>query len=60
MKRQLDAVQPIPEGYHSVTPSIISQDTAKLLDFMSKEFGAQELGRVYNGVAFLFVKAGAL
>jgi uncharacterized glyoxalase superfamily protein PhnB len=48
MKRQPDAVQPIPKGYHSVTPWIISRDTAKLLDFMSKAFGAEELGRVYN------------
>jgi PhnB protein len=31
-----------------VTPWIISQDTAKLLDFLSKAFGAKELGRVYN------------
>jgi PhnB protein len=48
MTTQPKAVQPIPEGYHSVTPWIISRDTAKLLDFMSKAFGAQELGRVYN------------
>jgi PhnB protein len=41
-------VQPIPEGYHSVTPWIISRDTAKLPDFMSKAFGAEELGRAYN------------
>ena len=48
MEKQPDAVQPIPEGYHSVTPWIISRDTARLLDFMSKAFGAEELGRVYN------------
>jgi PhnB protein len=48
MTTQPKAVQPIPEGYQSVTPWIISRDTAKLLDFMSKAFGAQELGRVYN------------
>ncbi len=48
MTTQPKAVQPIPEGYHSVTPWIISRDTAKLLDFMSKAFGAQEMGRVYN------------
>jgi uncharacterized glyoxalase superfamily protein PhnB len=49
MTIQPKAVQPIPEGYHRVTPWIISRDTAKLLDFMSKAFGAQEMGRVYNG-----------
>jgi uncharacterized glyoxalase superfamily protein PhnB len=48
MTTQPKAVQPIPEGYHSVTPWIISRETAKLLDFMSKAFGAQEMGRVYN------------
>jgi hypothetical protein len=48
MTTQPKAVPPIPEGYHSVTPWIISRDTAKLLDFMSKAFGAQELGLVYN------------
>ena len=48
MTTQPKAVQPIPEGYHSVTPWIISRETAKLLDFVSKAFGAQELGRVYN------------
>ncbi len=45
---QPKAVQPIPDGYHSVTPWIISRATAKLLDFMSKAFGAEEMGRVYN------------
>ncbi len=48
MTTQPKAVQPIPEGYHSVTPWFISRDTAKLLDFMSKALGAEELGRVYN------------
>jgi uncharacterized glyoxalase superfamily protein PhnB len=48
MTTQPKVVQPIPEGYHSVTPWIISRETAKLLDFLSKAFGAQELGRVYN------------
>jgi len=48
MKRPSDAVPPIPEGYHSVTPWIISRDTTQLLDFMKQAFGAEELGRVYN------------
>jgi len=38
-------VQAVPEGYHSVTPWIISRDTAQLIDFMTAAFGAQELGR---------------
>jgi PhnB protein len=48
MTREPNAVQPIPEGYHTVTPWICSRDTAKLLDFMKQAFGAEELGRVYN------------
>ncbi len=43
-----NAVQPIPEGYHTVTPWIISRDTATLLDFMKQAFGAEEIARVYN------------
>lgn len=37
---------PIPEGYHSVTPFVISKDTAKFLDFMTRAFDAEELARV--------------
>ena len=36
----------MPEGYFSVTPWIISADTAKLLDFVTRAFDAEELGRV--------------
>lgn len=36
----------IPEGYHSVTPWIIGQDTAGLIDFLKAAFGAEELGRM--------------
>lgn len=40
------AVNPIPEGYHSVTPFVISRDTGRFLDFMTEAFGAEELARV--------------
>ena len=36
----------MPEGYFTVTPWIISADTAKLLDFVTRAFDAEELGRV--------------
>lgn len=39
-------VNPVPEGYHSVTPFVISRDAAKFLDFMRDAFGAEELARV--------------
>jgi uncharacterized glyoxalase superfamily protein PhnB len=48
MTTKPDAAQPIPEGYHAITPWIISRDTARLLDFMKKAFGAEELARVYG------------
>lgn len=41
-------VNPIPEGYHSVTPWVISRDTARFLDFIRGAFGAEELGRVVS------------
>jgi PhnB protein len=36
----------IPPGYHAVTPWIISRDTARLIEFTKRAFGAAELGRV--------------
>jgi PhnB protein len=38
-------VSPIPEGYHTVTPWIISRDSAGLIDFIKAAFGGIELGR---------------
>jgi PhnB protein len=39
-------VKPVPEGYHTVTPWIISRDTAGVIDYMTQAFGAEELARV--------------
>lgn len=39
------SVQPIPDGYHSVTPYLIIKDAAKALEFYAKAFGAEELMR---------------
>ncbi|MFI7421758.1 VOC family protein [Nonomuraea sp. NPDC049684] len=39
-------VNPIPEGYTTVTPWIISRDTAGLIDWLRAAFDAVELGRV--------------
>lgn len=41
-------VNPIPEGYFTVTPWIISRDTAGLIEFLKAAFDAQELGRVHS------------
>ncbi len=40
------AVQPIPEGYHTVTPFIVAEGTAKLIDFIKQAFGAEEIERL--------------
>ena len=39
-------VQPVPVGYHSVTPWIIPRDSARLIEFLNAAFGAEEIGRV--------------
>ncbi|MEU7861301.1 VOC family protein [Nonomuraea sp. NPDC049141] len=36
----------VPEGYHTVTPWIVTKDTAGLLDFIKDAFDAEELSRV--------------
>ncbi|MFZ0088555.1 MAG: VOC family protein [Solirubrobacteraceae bacterium] len=38
----------VPEGYATVTPWIISADTARLLAFVADAFGGEELGRLAN------------
>ena len=40
------AVNPIPEGFHSVTPYLIVQDVPKLLDFLVQAFAAEEIHRM--------------
>jgi uncharacterized glyoxalase superfamily protein PhnB len=39
-------VKPVPEGYSTVTPWIISADTARLIDYVNKAFDAEEIARV--------------
>ena len=41
-------IRPVPEGYHTVTPWIISRDTARLIDFVRAAFGAEEIARIHN------------
>jgi PhnB protein len=43
-----NTIKPVPEGYTTVTPWMISKDTAGLLDFLKRAFGAEELARVEN------------
>jgi PhnB protein len=36
-------VNPIPEGYHTLTPHLIVRNAGKALDFYKKAFGAEEI-----------------
>jgi PhnB protein len=40
------AVKAIPEGYHSVTPSLVVKGADKLIDFIKEAFGAEEAFRM--------------
>jgi len=42
----MPSVKPIPEGYHSVTPSLIVNDAAGAIDFYRRAFGAKEIMRM--------------
>lgn len=40
------AKKPIPEGFHTVTPSLTLRNAAEAVEFYKKALGAQELGRM--------------
>ena len=40
------AVQPVPRGYHSVTPYLIVREGARAIEFYKRAFGAIELMRM--------------
>jgi uncharacterized glyoxalase superfamily protein PhnB len=40
------AVKPIPDGYHTVTPYLTVDGAAKLLEFVKRAFGAEEVFRM--------------
>jgi PhnB protein len=40
------SVQPIPKGFHSVTPYLVVNDAARAIDFYKRAFGAQESMRM--------------
>src|SRR5215216_4823347 len=39
-------VNPIPQGYHTVTPSLVVQEAAKALEIYRRAFGAEETLRM--------------
>src|SRR5216117_3638284 len=40
-------VNPIPPGYHTVTPALVVRGGKQALEFYKKAFGAKELGAMY-------------
>jgi PhnB protein len=43
------AVQPVPNGYHAVTPYLICSGAARAIEFYVRAFGAEELMRIPMG-----------
>lgn len=39
---------PIPKGFHTITPSIIVKDADKAIEFYKKAFGAEEIVRCFG------------
>jgi PhnB protein len=39
------AAKPVPEGYHTITPSLTLDNAATTIDWYKKAFGAVEVGR---------------
>jgi PhnB protein len=40
-------VRPVPEGYATVAPWIVTRDTAKEIEFLTAAFDGEELGRMH-------------
>jgi PhnB protein len=39
---------PLPEGYATVAPWIVTRDTAREIEFLAAAFDGEELGRFHN------------
>jgi uncharacterized glyoxalase superfamily protein PhnB len=42
----MSAVKPIPDGYHSITPSVVVDNGAEAIEFYKRALGAEELFRM--------------
>jgi PhnB protein len=42
----MSQVNPIPEGFHSLTPHIVCKGAARAIDFYARAFGAEEIFRL--------------
>jgi PhnB protein len=47
--RHSDAMKPVPDHLHTVTPRLVVADGAAAIDFYTRAFGAQELGDRFTG-----------
>ncbi|MBI5419865.1 MAG: VOC family protein [Deltaproteobacteria bacterium] len=45
-KKVIRGVEPIPEGFHTVTPALTIRGADRALEFYKKAFGAEELDRM--------------
>ena len=55
------SIRPIPEGFHSVTPYLVTKGIPKIIDFLKSAFDAIELERFADGtgrVMHAMVKIG--
>jgi uncharacterized glyoxalase superfamily protein PhnB len=42
----MPAARPIPEGHHTITPSLVIRGAAQAIDFYKKALGAREINRM--------------
>lgn len=50
------AVNPVPEGFHTVTPYLMVPDADGLVEFMSRAFGATEVFRARGSAGGMHVE----
>ena len=41
----MSTVNPVPEGYYTITPHMVIKNAAEAIDFYKKALGAEELSR---------------
>jgi hypothetical protein len=41
-----NSVKPVPEGFHTATPTLVVRNAAQAIDFYKKVFGAEEIMRM--------------
>lgn len=54
-------VKPVPDNYHTITPSIIVKNAAKAIEFYKLAFGAEEISRMTGpggGIMHAEIKIG--